>query len=246
MRRQPLGPRLALHAARGGSLAIGTLLFFWAIKYLPLANAIALFFVEPLILTLLSALFLHEPIGWRRITAICIGFGGALIVIRPSWEIFGWAALLPVGTAFCLAAYLALTRHLTRWERAGPMQLWVGVFGTLVLSGALGIGAGAGIDVLAPVWPAAREWFLLMAIGLLSTVAHLLVVAAFRRAPAGLLAPFHSIEIISATLLGLLIFGDFPDATTWVGVAIIVGAGLYVFYRERRLARQVAPVPDQP
>jgi S-adenosylmethionine uptake transporter len=245
MRRKPLR-RLHLHAARGALLAGGTLLFFWAVKYLPLADAIALFFVEPLVLTLFSALFLGEPIGWRRMTAVAVGFGGALVVIRPSWEIFGPAALLPLGTAVCLAGYLVLTRHLARWEGAGAMQLWAGIFGTAVLSLALAIGAAAGIDVVDPVWPSAWEWMLLTGIGLLSAITHLLVVFAFRRAPAGVLAPFHYLEIISATLLGLLIFGEFPNATTWVGVAIVVGSGLYVFHRERRLARTVMPPGERP
>ncbi|WP_425450463.1 DMT family transporter [Virgifigura deserti] len=243
---QAVPPRLDLHAARGGLIAVATLLFFWALKHLPMADAIAIFFVEPLILTLLSALLLGEPIGWRRLAAVAVGFGGALVIIRPSWQAFGWAAVLPLGSAFCFALYLILTRLLAKRESAAAMQFWAGLFGALVLSAALGIGAGAGIGVIEPVWPSLRDWGLMVGLGVLATVSHILVVFAFRRAPAGVLAPFQYIEIISATLLGLLVFGDFPDATTWAGVAIIIGSGLYVFHRERRIARRAAPLPDTP
>ena len=233
-----LWPCLHLHLARGSLLAVATLLFFWALKYLPMADAIAIFFVEPLILTLLSALLLGEPIGWRRLTAVAVGFGGALVIIRPSWQAFGWAAMLPLGTAFSFALYLTLTRLLAKRESAAAMQFWAGLFGALILSAALGVGAGTGIGVIEPVWPSPRDWGLMVGLGVLATVSHMLIVFAFRRAPAGVLAPFQYLEIISATLLGLLVFGDFPDATTWVGVAIIIGSGLYVFHRERRLARR--------
>jgi len=93
------------------------------------------------------------------------------------------------------------------------------------------------MPVLDPVWPTARDWTLLAALGLLSAVAHVLIALAFSLAPAGILAPFQYVEIISATLLGFVLFGDFPDALTWLGTALIIGSGLYVFVRERRLSR---------
>jgi S-adenosylmethionine uptake transporter len=240
--RMQIGPQ----ALRGALMATAALCFFWALKHLPLADAIAVFFVEPLLLTLFSALFLGEPIGWRRVSAAVVGFGGALIVIQPTWEIFGWTALLPLGAAGCFAGYLTLTRYLAPRHSAVGMQLWAGVFGTLVLSLALAVGATFDLPVIDPVWPTAGEWGFLVALGALGSVAHMMVVFAFRHAAAGVLAPFQYLEIISATLLGLLIFGDFPDATTWMGTAVIVGAGLYVFHRERKLARTLKRPPVAP
>ncbi len=229
-----------LHAARGVLIAMATLFFFAALKYLPIADAISIFFVEPLILTLLAALFLGEKIGWRRLTAVAVGFCGALIVIQPSYAVFGWAAALPLAAACCFAVYLILTRHLARRERAAVMQFMAGIFGCLTLSLALLVGSLAAIPVLDPVWPSLQGWSLMAALGLVATIGHILVVEAFRRAGPATLAPFQYLEIISATLLGLLFFGDFPDAMTWLGIAIIVAAGLYVFHRERRLARGAA------
>ncbi len=234
-----LWPRghLGLHALRGLLIAGATLFFFWGLKYLPMAEAISIFFVEPLILTLLAAVFLGEAIGWRRLGAVAVGFLGALVIIRPSFELFGWATLLPLCAALCFAVYLVLTRHLARHENAATMQLYAGIFGCLTLSLALWVGGALEMPVLDPVWPTPWEWILMAGLGAIAAGAHMFVVHAFRRAPPAVLAPFQYLEIISATALGFLIFGDFPDAVTWLGVAIIVASGLYVFHRERKVAR---------
>ena len=229
-----------IHAIRGSLIALATLLFFTALRFLPLADAISIFFVEPLLLTLLSAVFLGEQVGWRRLTAVMAGLVGALVVIRPGFESFGWAALLPLGTALTFAVYLILTRRLAQREDPARMQVLAGVFGCAVMSLALGIGEFTGLSVIDPVWPGRFEWVLLAALGLIATIGHLLVVHAFRRAPATLLAPFQYLEIVGATLLGLILFGDFPDPMTWLGVSIIVAAGLYVFHRERVRAGDTA------
>jgi S-adenosylmethionine uptake transporter len=231
-------PALPLHALRGALIALATLLFFSALKYLPLADAIAIFFVEPLILTLLGALFLGESVGWRRLTAVAVGFAGSLIIIRPSFYTLGLPALLPLGTALSFAVYLILTRKLAQHEHPERMQFYAGVFGCLVMTAALAAGSAADLAVFSFVWPDPWQWLLLAGLGIIATAGHLLVVHAFRRAPAGLLAPFQYVEIIGATILGLVFFGDFPDAMTWVGVAIIVGSGMYVFRREATLARR--------
>jgi S-adenosylmethionine uptake transporter len=224
---------LWIHALRGTLIALATLLFFSALRFLPIADAISIFFVEPLLLTLLSAVFLAEPVGWRRLLAVSVGLVGALIVIRPGFESFGWAAALPLGTALSFAFYLILTRRLAQREDPARMQFLAGVFGCVVMSLALGVGQLTGIAALDPIWPDAFEWALLAGLGVIATIGHLLVVHAFRRAPAGILAPFQYLEIVSATLLGLIFFDDFPDPMTWLGVLIIVSAGLYVFHRER-------------
>lgn len=229
-------PALALHAARGSLIAFATLFFFSGLAYLPLADAIAIFFIEPLLVTLLSALFFKEAIHWRRISAISLGFVGALIIIRPTFGEVGFAALYPVGAAFCFSFYIVLTRKLVRHEDPIRLQFFAGIFGCLVMSIALAYGTAQRVAILTAAWPTTDHWLLLGALGLIATVCHLLVVYAYRLASIGILAPFQYVEIIGATILGLVIFDEFPDTVTWVGVAIIVSSGMYVFHREARLA----------
>jgi len=240
-----LTPALTLHAARGSLIALATLFFFSGLAYLPLADAIAIFFIEPLLVTLLSALFFGEAIHWRRISAISLGFVGALIIIRPTFAEVGYAALYPVAAAFCFSFYIVLTRKLVRHEDPIRLQFFAGVFGCLVMSIALGCGTSLDISILAAAWPSTNHWLLLGGLGLIGTVCHLFVVYAYRLASIGILAPFQYVEIIGATVLGLIIFDEFPDAVTWVGVSIIVGSGMYVFHREARLAATTTDETDQ-
>ena len=175
-------------------------------------------------------------VHWRRISAISLGFVGALIIIRPTFAQVGYAALYPVGAAFCFSFYIVLTRKLVRHEDPIRLQFFAGVFGCLVMSIALGYGTSVDIEILAAAWPSTNHWLLLGGLGLIATGCHLLVTYAYRLASIGVLAPFQYVEIIGATVLGLVIFNEFPDAITWVGVSIIVGSGMYVFHREARLA----------
>lgn len=231
-------PTLWLHAARGAMIAFATLLFFSGLAYLPLADAISIFFIEPLLVTLLSALFFGEIIHWRRISAICFGFIGALIIIRPTFADIGIPALYPVGAACCFSIYILLTRKLVRHEDPIRLQFFAGIFGCLVMSLALGYGAVQDINILSVVWPTLDQWLLLGLLGVIATGCHLLVTYAYRLASIGILAPFQYIEIIGASILGLFIFSEFPDAMTWLGIAIIVASGLYVFHREAKLASE--------
>lgn len=226
-----------VNASRGALIMLATMFFFWALQYLPLAEAIAIFFVEPLILTLLSPLLLKEPVGWRRLLAVFVGFGGALLIIRPTFQDTGWPALLPLAAALCFAFYLVLTRRMATGMDPVLMQFQAGLGGAVTATALLLAGWWSGWlpNVILPVLPDMQSILLLLLLGLIATGGHILVVHAFRRAGASILAPFQYLEIISATLLGYLIFGDFPDAITWTGIAIIVGSGLFVFYRERRL-----------
>jgi S-adenosylmethionine uptake transporter len=231
-----VGRRLWVHAARGILIAVGTLMFFTSLGSLPLADAISIFFIGPFILTLLSAVFLGERVGWRRLLAVAVGFCGALIVIRPSFEIFGPVSLLPAGAAFTYACYMALTRWLTKGDSVAVMQFYSGVFGGLTMSVALWLGGEAEVAIFTPVWPTVTQWLWLAALGVIATTGHWMIVLAVRRVGASMVAPLQYLEIVGATVLGLMFFGDFPDRTTWLGVAIIVGSGLYVFYRERKLS----------
>jgi len=237
-------PALPLHAARGALIALATLCFFTGLAYLPMADAIAIFFIEPLLVTLLSALFFGEALHWRRISAIALGFVGALIIIRPTFADVGYAALLPVGAATCFSFYILLTRKLVAREDPIRLQFFAGIFGSLVMSAGLVWGTASDVAILTAAWPSSTQWLLLAALGLIAATCHLLVVYAYRAASIGILAPFQYVEIIGATLLGFIVFGDFPDAETWLGIAIIVASGIYVFRREAELGRAASAQPN--
>lgn len=227
--------RPLMNLIRGALLGTASLLFFLALKYMPLADAISVFFVEPLVLTILSVVFLHEKVGWRRVLAILVGFAGALIVIQPSYALFGAVSLLPLGTATLFASYLTLNRAAGVRDSAVVMQFAAGVGGILVLTLATSAGTAWGVGNLGlsfdfPV----STWILMAVMGGIGMTGHYIIVLAFRIAPASLLAPFQYLEIVSAAAAGFLLFGDFPSLSKWIGVAMIVGSGLYVFWRERR------------
>jgi drug/metabolite transporter (DMT)-like permease len=221
---------------RGALMGFGGTCFFTAVKYMPLADAMAVFFAEPLILTLLSAVFLKEKVGWRRFSAVGIGLIGTMIVIQPSFEIFGAVSLLPLATAVTFAIYLILNRKYGTKESPVVMQLYAGIGGAALAGLAMVFGTGLGIEDLSFALPhSLQPWLLLLLLGTIGTVSHLLVVQAFKLAPASMLAPFQYLEIVNAVLVGLLVFGDFPTPSKWFGIAIIVGSGFYVFMRERRV-----------
>ncbi|MFS8051277.1 MULTISPECIES: DMT family transporter [Rhizobium] len=229
-----------MNLLRGALHGAASLLFFVAVKYMPLADVFAIYFVEPFILTALSALFLGDKVGWRRWLAIVVGFGGAMIVIQPSFEIFGWKALLPVACAFLYALYLFMNRAVGEADSPLTMQTMAGIGGTIFMAGALWIGASAGVADFTPSLPA--SWLglaLLLILGTISGYAHMLIVRAFRLAPLSLLAPFQYFEIISATILGYALFGDFPNISKWIGILIIVGSGLFIIWRERVQSRSM-------
>lgn len=228
-----------LNLFRGMLHASASLTFFAAVKYMPLADVFAIYFVEPFILTAMSAMFLGERVGWRRWLAIIIGFGGAMIVIQPSFEIFGWTSLLPVACAFLFSLYLFMNRAMGNADTPLTMQTMAGIGGTIFMGGVLLLGQFSGDADLAASLPGSlNALLLLLLLGSISGYMHLLVVKAFRLAPLSLLAPFQYFEIVSATVLGYVLFADFPSASKWLGIAIIVGSGLFIIWRERINARQ--------
>ena len=230
-----------MNLLRGALHAAASLMFFAAVKYMPLADVFAIYFVEPFMLTMMSALFLGDRVGWRRWLAIAVGFGGAMIVIQPSWAIFGWTALLPVACAFLFTLYLFLNRALGDADSPLTMQAIAGVGGTLFMGTALLIGNGLGKTDFEISLPASSlGLILLILLGSISGYVHLLVVRAFRMAPLSLLAPFQYFEIISAVFLGYVLFGDFPTPSKWIGIFVIVASGLFIIWRERARAAHPA------
>ena len=235
-----------LNLLRGVLHGAASLIFFTAVKYMPLADVFAIYFVEPFILTALSALFLGERVGWRRWLAIAIGFGGAMIVIQPSYEIFGLKALLPVACAFLFALYMFLNRAIGDADSPMTMQTFAGIGGTLFMGLALGIGNIAESDDFTLSLPAsATALLLLILLGSISGYIHLLVVKAFRMAPLSILAPFQYFEIIAAVFLGYVLFNDFPTPSKWLGILIIVGSGLFILWREQQRSKAETALQSQ-
>ncbi|MFN3207627.1 MAG: DMT family transporter [Roseovarius sp.] len=233
----------ALHLLRGALILLATACFFQALRYMPIADAIAIFFVEPFILTLLGGLMLGEPIGPRRYAACAVGFIGALFVIRPSFAEVGPTAFLPLVTAVCFAFYMILTRRMAVRMHPISMQAYTGLAAFLIIAPVLWAFDGSGVAPLDPFWPERRELLLLAAVGLLATTSHVCISFALKLAPASVLAPIQYLEIVGAAGLGYLIFGDLVDLPTFFGIFLIVSAGLYVFVRERQMERRPVPAP---
>jgi drug/metabolite transporter (DMT)-like permease len=219
--------RVGLQLLRGVMLVISTYSFFLAVAYLPLADALALAFMAPLVVTALSPWLLGEHVGVRRFTAVGVGFLGALVIVRPGSGVVHWAAIYPLAASISYALYVVLTRKLAGTAPPLVTLVYGAIIGGLVTSAALPF-----------AWrpPSPAEWGWMAVIGACAALGHYLIIRAYERAPASLLAPFTYVEIVSASALGYFCFGDFPDRWTWVGIAILVASGIYISVRERKLA----------
>ena len=229
---------IGLTALRALMLASSTYCFVAAVRVMPIADALAIAFVEPFLILLIGRFAFGEQVGPRRIAACLVGFLGALLVIQPSFAAFGPVAFFPLGTALSFALYMLVTRHLSRRLHPVAMQFHTAVLAALICLPVLALGSWAGISSISFEMP--RGIFLLwcFCVGLAAAVSHMAMTYALAFAPSSTLAPLHYLEIVTATLFGYLIFSDFPDGLTWTGIAVIVGSGLYVIHRERRLARE--------
>ncbi len=225
--------RTVLHIA-------GIAMMVTALRYLPLADAVAIAFVMPFIMLLLGKYALQEEVGVRRITACAVGFAGTLLVVQPSFADVGWPALLPVGVAVNFAVFMLVTRKIARETDPISLQAVSGIMAVAMLLPLLLIFQGTVWTDLQIVSVSAFDWTLLLSIGLLGTLAHLLMTWSLRYAPSTTLAPMQYLEIPFATLLGLLVFGDWPDPIALVGILITMAAGLYVVLRERATALALA------
>ncbi|NLH83465.1 MAG: DMT family transporter, partial [Phyllobacteriaceae bacterium] len=196
--RTLIPPKPAGHFVRGLFLAATSLFFFSAIATMPLTDALAIAFAEPMILTAVSPIFLGETVGWRRWSACGVGFLGTLIIIRPSFEQFGATALLPLAGAFTFAGYHVMTRRLSGQGSLTAVQFTAGLSGTVALGVVLAATSTAGLLDRPVVWPNDWGWVIFCGIGVLSYVTHGMIVTAFGYAPAAVLAPFGYLEIVSA------------------------------------------------
>lgn len=225
------------HILAGICAAIAILSINTALEVMPIANAIAIFFVEPLILTVLSALILKEKLGWRRLSAVSMGLIGAMIVLRPNVAAYGWEALLPLVTAVAFACYMLILRVMSPGGGTLATQFWIGSTAVVILTVVLGVGHAGGVGALTLAWPSGYALLLMGSAGALGCVVHQMIAQALARAEAGAVAPLQYLEIVAATGIGWVVFGDWPDSLTWLGTLIIIASGVYVFRRERNLAR---------
>ncbi|WP_114389270.1 DMT family transporter [Notoacmeibacter marinus] len=214
---------------------------FTALRFLPLADAVAIAFVMPFIMLLLGATMLGEEVGPRRIAACTVGFVGTLLVIQPSFVEVGLPALLPLLVAVLFAFYMLISRQIAQDCDPIALQAWSGLLATPPLLLLLAFTWWENGPVFGAVMPNMTEAVLMAGIGVFGTGAHLLMTWSLRFAPSATLAPVQYLEIPFATLYGWLIFRDLPDGLAAIGIAIIIAAGLYILVREQRLARPRPP-----
>ena len=219
------------HLLRGIILTIGMIAFVLALKSMPVADAIAIFFVEPAILTLMSGIFLREHVGWQKIAACVTGFAGSLLVIQPSFSEFGLVSLLPVITAVTVATFLLITRMLAQVEDPWSMQFQSSFWALCACFVVLALGEGSGSDVFDPVMPDGTTLLYMAGVGVAATVSGILGAYAYRAAPASVLAPLQYLEIVSASIAAYLVFGDFPGALKWLGIAVIIASGVFIIFQ---------------
>ena len=241
-KREHLG-RLALRAL---FLGVASYCFIAAVKVMPIADALAISFVEPFILLYLGHYLFKDDIGPRRTWASVVGFAGALLVIQPSFSAFGAVALYPLGTALSFALYVLVTRSLGAVLHPVAMQYHTAAIASVIGLPLLAWASWGGMAEFAPVWPQGLAWVWLIAVGVASSFAHLFITVALKLASSSVLAPLHYLEIVAATFFGFVIFGDFPNELTWIGIGVIVSSGLYVIYRERMTSRRLRAQSDSP
>jgi drug/metabolite transporter (DMT)-like permease len=216
--------------ARSIALLMSTNLFFFGVKHLPLAKAASISFTAPLIVAMLAWPILGERVSLNRFIAVVVGFIGVLVVVQPGTELFQWASLNIVGSAICYACYQIFTRYVAGHDRPETSAVYSALVGTLIM--------GA---VVPWTWVSFHNWTdaaIMFSLGLLGGVGHYCVARAMIYAPANIVAPFQYWQMLGSVAVGYMITSKFPEATTWLGAAIICCSGLYIGWRETR-ERQV-------
>lgn len=224
----------------------GIAAMFTALKYLPLADAVAIAFVMPFFMLLLGKFILNEEVGPRRLGASIVGFLGTLLIVQPSFANVGWPALLPIVVAVVFSFFMLVTRQIAKQTDPISLQAVSGFMAVVMILPLLALGSAMPIAPLQIIQPNALDWSLLLGIGLLGTIAHLLMTWSLRFAPSTTLAPMQYLEIPFATLLGLIIFSDLPNLLAGLGILITVSAGLYIIMRERATAHALVAAVAPP
>ena len=234
--------RLPMHILRALFVVSANFFFFLGLAAMPLADAAAIFFVSPLFVTVLSVVILGEQVGPRRWLAVAVGLLGVIIVMRPGTGAFQVASLLPVAAALGYALLHITTRWIGPTESPATMTFYIqAVF--IVVTATIGLGIGDGrfaggsdpsLEFLLRAWvvPNPADAITFVLIGAASTGGGFLISLAYRNCEAGLAAPFEYVALPLAIFWGVIVFGDWPDAISWVGITLIVLGGLYMFWRE--------------
>ena len=217
-----------LQLIRGLIFVFSTYLFFYAISEISLPKALTLAFVAPICVTALSPFFLKEQVGIKRWLAVFLGFFGTLVVIRPGLIEFNLATFAALGCGICYGFYLIITKKLSSSDNPLLTLLLSGIVGTIIIS-----------PFLPSIWinPTSNQWILLVLIGLIASVAHLLLILSLKYADASKLAPLGYTEIITNIIISYYFFNELPDNWTYLGLFIIVLSGLYISRRELELKK---------
>ena len=206
-----------------GVVAVG--LLFAAVSKIPIADAYAISFISPIVVTLLSPFLLGENVGIRRWIAVATGFGGVLLVIQPGFQEFHFGSILAISAGVMFGLYGIATRKLTQQELPRIMMVYTSFVGIV------------GVSAFLPtIWvtPQLDHSVMILAMGVLATVGHALMIYSYAAAPATVVTPFLYASIIAATIQGYFIFGDFPNIIAWIGITTIIVCGIYIALREAK------------
>ena len=224
--------KLRLQITRSLLLVASTALNFLALRYMQLADVLSIIFTFPFIVAIISGPMLGEWIGWRRWCAIMFGFGGVLLIARPGSGSMQPAALFSLAATTCYGFYAVTTRIVTRTDSNQTSLLYGNMIGALVM-----------LPVLPFVWSPPSDWVIaamMLGTGVLGSLGHFCLISGHKLAPASVLSPFIYTQLIWVTILGYLVFGSLPTGLTLAGAAMVVGSGLYLLYRERKMGQHAA------
>lgn len=234
--------RPVVHLIRGFCVVGANMCLFLGLAALPIADAVAVFFVSPLVITVFSVIFLHETVGPRRWGAIAVGFIGVLVIVKPGTAAFQLASLLPIAAAFLYASLHMLTRKIGGTESAPTMAFYIQLT-FIVASLAIGLGLGDGrfagmghpsLEFLFRAWviPEPGDYPIFAMLGISAMLGGLCISQAYRLSEAAFAAPFEYVAMPMAIMWGVTVFGTWPDRSAWIGIALIIGSGLYLLWRE--------------
>ena len=221
--------RPKLQITRSLLLVASTALNFIALRWLQLDEALSIIFTFPFIVAIVSGPMLGEWIGWRRWSAICVGFGGVLLITRPGFGGMHPAALITLVGTICYGFYAVITRIVSRVDSNQTSLFYVNFIGALVM-----------LPVIPFVWTTPESWpiaLMMLGTGVLGSAGHFLLISGHRLAPAAVLSPFVYTQLIWVVILGYWVFDHVPNRWTLAGAAIVIGSGLYLLYRERKLGK---------
>lgn len=243
-----LTKQLTLHFLRGFGIGIANLCFFSSLISLPLGEAMAIFFIAPVLISLLSVFILKEKGHLERWLAVLVGLIGVLLILRPSFEAFNTATILPLIAAFSYAMVQIITCKLGEKEKASTMAFFVqlnlivfsAVFGLFFGDGTLANPSQPIINFLFRVWilPSWIDGLIMCGLGLLNGIGIYFISQAYRNSRAIVIAPFEFVAIPLAIFWSIIIFGDWPDIVSWLGILLIAGAGLFIIFHENSKNRK--------